>query len=455
MKKTIIISLFLLLFSTYSVKAKQQKEYTRNGHEYVDLGLPSGTLWATCNVGAEQPEDEGYYFSWGDTQSHATKPSRKQSKYSNLEKKQISKYCTDMKFGQEDGKTELDAEDDAATVNWGKEWQTPSTDQIKELRDTVCCTWKWVDSYHGKNVCGFVVTSKINGKTLFFRGETYCWSRSPKEFCADILDLSKAAWDKQISHQRNPRNFIGGHDRGSFLHVRAVRKQPQDKILPALINKMMKYPTEQSVLKGVTQREHQYVDLGLPSGTLWATENIGADCATDDGVDICWGDKYSSTQGNIRPGRFNIGTVFFKGLLKHYSFYSKYVTSAEYGNIDNLTELEPEDDAATAQWGGKWRTPSYQQLKELADTTNCTWTWVTSYKGQTAEGYVIKSLRNNNEIFLPKPKQKKGDEIYISKTLRRSYNRYVYGITLNEKHNNITSLVSREHACKVRPVWQK
>lgn|GEM_PF-3738004 len=131
------------------------------------------------------------------------------------------------------------------------------------------------------------------------------------------------------------------------------------------------------------------------------------------------------------------------------------MTSAEYGNIDNLTELEPEDDAATAQWGGKWRTPSYQQLKELADTTNCTWTWVTSYKGQTAEGYVIKSLRNNNEIFLPKPKQKKGDEIYISKTLRRSYNRYVYGITLNEKHNDITSLVSREHACKVRPVWQK
>ena len=224
MKKTIVISLFLLLFSPYSVKAKQQKENTRNGHEYVDLGLPSGTLWATCNVGAEQPEDEGYYFSWGDTQSHATKPSRKQSKYSNLEKKQISKYCTDMKFGQEDGKTELDAEDDAATVNWGKEWQTPSTDQIRELRDTVCCTWKWVDSYHGKNVCGFVVTSKINGKTLFFRGETYCWSRSPKEFCADMLDLSKAAWDKQISHQRNPRNFIGGHDRGSFLHVRAVRK---------------------------------------------------------------------------------------------------------------------------------------------------------------------------------------------------------------------------------------
>ena len=70
MEKTIIISLFLLLFSPYSVKAKQQKENIRNGHEYVDLGLPSGTLWATCNVGADKPEAFGDYFQWGDTKAY-------------------------------------------------------------------------------------------------------------------------------------------------------------------------------------------------------------------------------------------------------------------------------------------------------------------------------------------------------------------------------------------------
>gem|GEM_PF-5326585 len=63
------------------------------------------------------------------------------------------------------------------------------------------------------------------------------------------------------------------------------------------------YSVKAKQQKDNTKNGHEHVDLGLPSGTLWATENIGADCATDDGVDICWGDKYSSTQGNIRPNR--------------------------------------------------------------------------------------------------------------------------------------------------------
>ena len=89
-----------------------------NGHEYVDLGLPSGTKWATCNVGASSPEDYGEYYAWGETETKSTYDWRtyKWCKGSN---DTMTKYCTSSSSGTVDNKTVLDPEDDVAHVKWG------------------------------------------------------------------------------------------------------------------------------------------------------------------------------------------------------------------------------------------------------------------------------------------------------------------------------------------------
>ena len=133
-------------------------------HEYVDLGLPSGTLWATCNVGASKPEEYGDYFAWGETK---LKDIFEDATYKYGTYNALTKYCTDSEYGTVDNKTELLPEDDAATVNWGSSWRMPSSDQFKELINSDYTTTAWT-TQNGVN--GLKITSKKNGKTLFLPG---------------------------------------------------------------------------------------------------------------------------------------------------------------------------------------------------------------------------------------------------------------------------------------------
>ena len=139
---------------------------TPDNHEYVDLGLPSGTLWATCNVGADTPEDNGDYFAWGET---APKEMYDMDSYKwyNAADNKLTKYCTDSQYGTVDYKTELLPEDDAAYVNWGPSWRMPTLEQQQELIDR--CTWQWVQR---NGVKGRLVTGP-NGNTLFFPAADY------------------------------------------------------------------------------------------------------------------------------------------------------------------------------------------------------------------------------------------------------------------------------------------
>ena len=123
-------------------------------HEYVDLGLPSGTLWATCNVGANSPEEYGDYFAWGETKTKSTYDWGTY-KYCNGSSTTLTKYCTLSSYGIVENKTELELLDDAAYVNWGEEWRMPSVDQLDELHTQ--CEWIW-SSRNGIN--GYMVKSK-------------------------------------------------------------------------------------------------------------------------------------------------------------------------------------------------------------------------------------------------------------------------------------------------------
>ena len=132
-----------------------------SGHEYVDLGLPSGTKWATCNVGADAPEAYGDYYAWGET---ALKDNYNWGTYKwcNGDYNNLTKYNTKNNFGTVDNKTTLDPEDDAATVNWGGKWRMPTNDEWGELIDE--CAWTWT-TLNGVN--GYEVKSNANGNTIF------------------------------------------------------------------------------------------------------------------------------------------------------------------------------------------------------------------------------------------------------------------------------------------------
>ena len=134
---------------------------TANGHEWVDLGLPSGTKWATCNVGATKPEEYGNYYAWGETTTKAT--------YSwNTYTLTTDGGSTFTKYNTTDGKTVLELADDAARANWGGAWRMPTDAEWTELREN--CTWTWTTK---NGVNGYEVKSKTNGNSIFLPAAGY------------------------------------------------------------------------------------------------------------------------------------------------------------------------------------------------------------------------------------------------------------------------------------------
>lgn len=148
-------------------------------HEYVDLGLPSGTKWATCNVGATCGSTAeswyGDYFAWGET-SPKVVYNWSTYKWCNGSYGTYTKYCTNSEYGYNgftDGKTTLDLEDDAAHVNWGGNWRMPTKEEQDELRNTDNCTWVWQENYNSAGVNGYLVTSTKNDNFIFLPASGY------------------------------------------------------------------------------------------------------------------------------------------------------------------------------------------------------------------------------------------------------------------------------------------
>ena len=183
-----------------------------DGHEWVDLGLPSGTLWATMNVGANSPEECGDYFSWGELE---TKDYYDWGTYKwcNGTDRSLTKYCTVDTYGTVDNQDYLDPEDDAAYMIWGQDWCIPSRTQVEELINN--CTWTWT-SINGVN--GQLVTGP-NGNTMFlpvtgtrYLDSTYTtrwgfyWSRTLATGNPDVvftLDFSSSGPDLDFVERAN------------------------------------------------------------------------------------------------------------------------------------------------------------------------------------------------------------------------------------------------------------
>ncbi len=129
----------------------------------VDLGLPSGLKWASCNLGASKPEECGNYYAWGEVE---TKDNYGWStyKFGTSSSGPFSKYNTKSSYGTVDNKTVLASEDDAAYVKFGGKWRMPTDAEWTELRNK--CTWTWTDNYNGTGVKGRIVAAS-NGNSIF------------------------------------------------------------------------------------------------------------------------------------------------------------------------------------------------------------------------------------------------------------------------------------------------
>lgn len=135
---------------------------THNGHEFVDLGLPSGTLWATCNVGATSPEQAGLYFAFGETTGYTAEQVTSGVRAFNSESYKASSISADLTLAQ-----------DVAHSYMGGKWRMPTKAESKELIGN--CGVSWTENYNGTGVAGRVFTSKINGNSVFLPAVGYCF----------------------------------------------------------------------------------------------------------------------------------------------------------------------------------------------------------------------------------------------------------------------------------------
>lgn len=396
--------------------------------EAVDLGLPSGRKWASYNVGASSPEDCGGYFAWGELlekgiYSWAT------YKYSGDSNTTLNKYNTDSAWGKVDNMIDLTCDDDVAHQRWGGGWRMPTHDEQVELVIHCTKTRETVNGIEGTRFTG------PNGNSIFLplagikSEDKLLWKGSQGQYWASTvshktpensLNFDYDGW-VIFMYGNNNNTAYSTYNRYCGLNVRPVRddltiSQGDDNMVigqkltfqivtgsgnytvtssnPAVVTAELQGTTV--ILTGIgdgettiTVADTEYnqtasfvitiipansnvpkdagpIDLGLPSGTRWATMNIGATAPEQTGIYVAWGE--------VEP-RTNYNECTYNG---------------------NLTDIAGSDyDVAHQLWGGQWRMPTREQLKELKDNCNISKDVVNGINGLWFIG------PNGNKVFFP------------------------------------------------------
>ncbi len=481
-----------------------------NGHEYVDLGLPSGRLWATCNIGASSPEDYGNYYAWGETSTKNT------YYYDNCPTYGLT-YSQLQSQGYIDSEGNLTAQYDAATANWGGDWHMPTYAELNEL--STQCIWTWTTQ---NGVKGYKVTSKTNDNYIFlpvagyrkesslnlagnygyYRSSTYItvfpdgayslylangdhhmepfqqyYGQSVRPVCGGgyVEPVTVSTNDVTVITSRSA--VCGGNvttDYGSVVTARGVcwstTQNPTiednkttdgtgvgsfTSILSDLVPQTTYYVRAYvTTVVGTSYGEqktfetkasniingYECIDLGLPSGLLWATCNVGATSPEEYGNYYAWGE--TTTKSDYSSS--NSAT---------YGLTSSQLRSQGY--IDSYGNLTSQHDAATVNWGGDWRMPTYDELNELI--TQCTWTSTTQ---NGVKGYKVTSKTNGNYIFLPNAGYRKGssrnDDYYYGYYWSSKYDSYsnynAYYLSIYYLNQQNMSNKYRYYGQSVRPV---
>ena len=335
--------------------------------EYVDLGLPSGNLWAKCNLGASSPEQYGDYYAWGET-----KPKQEYTYPNHKWYKEGAPSLGFTKYNNEDGKLTLEDEDDAVIQNLGKGWRTPSLADFRELTNQKYTT---IEKTTLNGVAGYQITSKKNKKSIFIPFAGFKNDKpQTREISADQTVAVCMTNQRRIDDQvYNCWTFAFEQDR-----IRRYGKRRPDGISI----RPVKGP-------GVPV-PNNCVDLGLASGLLWAKCNIGTTEPTQLGNYYAWGE--------LSPNKKEYYST-------NYKYFDKYGV-IKYNEKDGKTVLELEDDAARATLGVGYRIPTKADWEELLE--DCKWEAVTYKLPVTLDPSQRKGIArwkvtgpNGNSIVLP------------------------------------------------------
>jgi len=308
-------------------------------HEWVDMGLPSGTRWATCNVDATKPEQRGKHYAWGEITTKTTY-TQGISKY---HKKDVADFSGNKAH-------------DVATAKWGKGWRMPTREEFDEL--LYYCNWRYVQK---GGVWGSEITSPTTKNTIFLpcagfkdeakhentSGNGLYWTSTPRRD-----EWNSGAYMYQFG---GGLGEISTGERSYGYTIRPVTDYDVDIQTPS-----------SGEIAG-----HKYVDLGLPSGLKWATCNLGADAPDRSGHYYAWGE---------------ISQVTDKKAAKN------DMSKKKVGDINGNLQY----DAARKAWGSSWRLPTQTEFEELLD--NCTIEYTQLGR---RNGLKITSKANGNYIFLP------------------------------------------------------
>ena len=338
---------------------------------YVDLGLPSGNLWAECNLGASSPEAYGDYYAWGEVEPKQV--------YTNSNHKWYKEGAPSLgftKYNNEDGKLSLEDEDDAVIQKLGNGWRTPTLADFRELTNQKYTT---IEKTTLNGVAGYKITSKKNKKSIFipfagFKNDKPQTREISSDETVAVCMTNQRRIDNQVF---NCWTFAFEQDR-----IRRYGKRRYDGISI----RPVKGP-------GVPV-PNNCVDLGLASGLLWAKCNMGTTEPTELGSYYAWGET-STKKG------------YYSDNYKYYIWKGndlKRIT--KYNEEDGKEVLELEDDAARANIGAGYRIPTKEDWEELLE--DCKWEAVTTTLSEIIDPSQTKIIArwkvtgpNGNSIVLP------------------------------------------------------
>lgn len=500
--------------------------YTAETPEVVDLGLPSGLKWASFNLGATAPEEYGDYFAWGETEPYyfgldplSWKEGKERGYVWSSYKwcmgldKTMTKYCVLEEYGYNgftDGKTVLEPEDDAASVNLGDGWRIPTADEQQELIDN--CSWELTTE---NGVSGILFIGP-NGNRIFLpaAGELYIASQG-------LLHGGTRAYYWSSSVQTFAPSFARDVFTGSSLisgycsrfYGQSIRPVYDDRpstmietftptnIGPCSAEIPFSISTDESVydfgiIYSTNRAEPVVGNLGEGNYMLRISSDVGSSMIIEelkpnttyyarafitideeDGEkmygntiqfttdEIAFSTDYQDLGLSVSWATCNLGSSSPSNVGGYYCWGETIPSSVrtggyqwsgsggftKYNETDGKVTLEPSDDAAYVNLGEKWRIPTKEELAELRD--NCTWTPSTldGVKGCTVTG------PNGKSIFIPVSEGTTGSfEVEIMSSSLITVNGKVLALLSYYDRNGVNFLTTfRYWGIPIRPVYDE
>lgn len=316
------------------------EEAKQEVHIAVDLGLPSGIKWATTNVGAFSPSDYGEYYALGEIKTNSDYTSSGNPNIRNMIKNHTNETIEGNPLY------------DASTANWGSNWRLPYNKEWYELESECKWTWTNLDGINGYKVTG------PNGNSIFLPAGGYKGDHGTETVSENVDLYYWEAPNKPISGYENTfwvfYKSSGGYSETkdtSYCYGFLIRPITYASFEELGIEGGSEANIDDTVKPSVSGSiaNHDYVDLGLPSGTKWATKNIGAQNLYDFGTLYQWG----ATHPGEYFGSIDGSTLGKDDICKNISGKENY-------------------DVARKNWGESWRLPSAEELAELVNL--CDWT---------------------------------------------------------------------------------